>query len=111
MSEEKENYVIVWGLEGQQCGDYLSNRQSGDNNAYKGSVASAHFAYYMGLRTGYNMATTGIQSKGKVSQATVIAYLDNFCRTHPLKNLYIGYGCLLQSSGVKFKKLSEFNCE
>ena len=99
----------IWGLKDQQCGDYLSDRQSTDNNSYKGRVASVYFSYYMGLRTGYNMATSGSQSEGVVSQATVISYLDNFCRTNPLSPLFKGFECLLQSSGVGIK--SKSSCE
>jgi len=95
--------ISVWGPGNETCGDYLSVRQNRDNNSYDGEIAALFFSYYLGLRTGHNLATTGAQSRGEISQATVIAYLDNYCRTHALKPLLGGYRCLLQSSGVKYK--------
>ena len=109
MSEKNEEFFRIWGLEGMQCGDYLSDRQSKDNNSYNGVVASTYFSYYQGLRTGYNMATSGSQSEGVVSQATAIAYIDNFCRTKPISTLFKGFECLLRSSGVETK--FKFSCE
>ena len=50
MSAENDKGVSIFGLGGQQCGKYLSNRQEIDKNSYKGCVSEAYAAYFHGLK-------------------------------------------------------------
>jgi len=109
ISEENDEGVSIYGLGGQQCGIYLSNRQEIDKNSYKGTASGVYAAYFHGLLSGYNLTTTGVQSVTKFPVTTIIAYLDNFCRTKPLKPLLNGYNCLMRSSGIE--TTLEFSCE
>ncbi len=107
-AKNDDDIYIVYGIAELSCGEYLRDRQK-DNNSYTGGTAHQAHSFFYGFLTGYNLAPASSQSTLVVRGESVVAYLDNFCRTKPLKNLLDGYGCLIQSNGMKLGM--KFNCE
>lgn len=87
--------VLVFGIGAQTCGEYQGNRQKYDNEAFSGSYAQALVNYTVGYMGGRNeMARPAVYSKGP-DNATVVAYVDKYCKDHPLAAVHGGVRCLM----------------
>lgn len=90
--------IAVYGLGGKQCGQYLSDMEK-QKSRYE-SVAAAQYANWAeGYLTGYNALTSGKQVEANLPRATIIAYIDKYCREKPLRPVFQAVDCLLSSVG------------
>lgn len=69
----------LYGLGKDECGEYLEHRRQGD---WATEHAYLHWMY--GFFTARNYYYSGRQMRNDVKNATALAYLDKFCRDHPL---------------------------
>jgi hypothetical protein len=78
------------------CGTYLQHRQQG--------IASGSDVYAIQIRgylSGFNMATSGTPTRSMPEAETVLAYMDKYCRDHPLDDTFLGMGALVRDLGGK----------
>lgn len=59
-----------------------------------------YVVWFDGFASGIAYRTTGNQLLELISEATVLAYLDKYCRDNPLRNVALAADCLLRDKGV-----------
>ncbi len=74
------------------CGEYLQNRRT-PNRAFDQVVVE--WAY--GFISAHNFYVPKPQVKGSIEGATILAYLDKFCREAPLASASVGVSELIQT--------------
>lgn len=103
-----DNYYLT-GVGTDSCGDYLAMRAKFDRNAYEGSYATAVVEWVRGFDAGQNSLRSELgkrQSTYAVRPATVLAYVDKFCKDNPLGNVAAGSICLIAE--LRKEKLPEY---
>jgi len=69
--------VTVYSFEDTSCGKWLSRRDHSDTVAF----------WARGFISGYNWFNTTNQVTRDLSNETIFAYIDKFCRDHPLEHI------------------------
>ena len=86
--------TLVMG-EGQvSCGTYLQDRRNA-----KTTQDYVYATWVRGFLSGFNFATQGKQVSGGTEPATILAYLDKYCRDNPLHFLAGGAFSLVKDLG------------
>ena len=76
------------------CGTYLQDRQEG--SPYQIQLDAGEVRAYI---SGFNMATSGKPTQSIPEADSVLAYMDKYCRDHPLDNTILGMGALIKDLG------------
>ena len=87
---------FVSGEGNTACGEYLEHRRQ--VNAEQDYV---YATWLRGFTTGFNFATKGKQISGVSAPATLLAYLDKYCRDNPLGSIAGGAFSLARELGSK----------
>jgi len=79
---DKDGAYAIQGGQATSCGKYMEAR------AEKSVDAFAHTAFIAGYVTAYNRLTPETYDiLGGTDMQSVAAWLDNYCKAHPLKGL------------------------
>lgn len=89
---QRAGYISGAGM--AECGLYLS--RSNENNV---GVLYQFTEWVNGYLSAYNQYGTKKQIENMPSYDTLKAYLDMYCRDHPLSNVMAAAGCLIAESG------------
>ena len=90
--------VWIGGAGATQCGVYLSQRQN-DNNQYEGLTATVYTEWANGYMSGYNNFSSQKQFTTTIPRATLIAFIDKYCRDKPLVQVATAVDCLIANHG------------
>jgi hypothetical protein len=73
--------VTIYSFENYSCGKWTSMRQRNPN------MGSGADSWARGFISGYNWFNTANQVRRQFSKETITAYMDKFCRDHPLEDI------------------------
>jgi len=86
--------VRVQGVGTLSCGKYLELRAS--KNAYQDG---AFVSWVWGYMAGFNMEVRQPTTRESPDEASTLAYVDKYCREHPLDSVLLATNALLQELG------------
>jgi hypothetical protein len=90
---EASDTYAVYGIGSKQCGEYLADREK-SGNRFDTIVAAQYSDWTQGFISGYNSATPKQQVTTSLPRATVIAFIDKYCRDNPLGAVVGAVECL-----------------
>jgi hypothetical protein len=101
VAHAKDPLVVMYGVGGNTCGDFLADRAK--NSAYANSV---YASYIYGFITGTNQfaRTAGFtrQVQGSLTEGTVLAVADKYCRENPQHPFASAINTLIGSNVTTF---------
>lgn len=77
--------IIAYGTGGEGCGTYIENRRK-PNQVYDYEM----WQWAAGFISAYNFYPIQPQVKRTLSNSTILAYLDKYCRENPLASSELG---------------------
>lgn len=98
-AEAQDVAFVIYGIGTKQCGEYLSDRQK-SQNSYDSVAAAQYSDWAHGYVSGYNSTNRPrTQISATLPRATVIAYIDKYCRDKPLNAVGAAVDCLIANYG------------
>ena len=86
---------LVWGLGVKTCSEYLTDRDRTSSFALSGTAFDRYGDWAHGYISGIPSPE---QPQMEITHATIIVFLDDYCRKNALERLYSGIESLTKSA-------------
>ncbi len=86
---------LIFGLGSKTCPEYLTDRERASSFALSGTVFNRYGDWAQGYISGLPDSE---QPRMEITHATIILFLDDYCRKKPLERIYSGIELLTKEA-------------